>query len=142
MTANRWFVRLAARWMARLNGVKGQIQMFSLAVTAFSTFGLLLQNAGYGNLVPYLGATVFFAGIAYIYYFTEGGVWNQVSRDRQDMSTNFSGPTMKMDDTLIGVAVFAAIHGRSPQDDEVDMIEDAVDGQWKEYRNGIALDND
>jgi len=142
MTANRWWVRLAARWLARIDSVKGQIQMVSLAVTAFSTFGILLQNFGLGRLVPYLGALAAGAGLTYAYLYAEGGVWNQVARDRQDMSTDFSGPTMKMDDTLIGVAVYAAVHGEVPDSDDVAMIEEAVDKPWRDYRNGVLSDDD
>jgi len=142
MTANRWWVRLAARWLARIDGVTGQIQMVSLSVTAFSTFGILLQNYGLGGLVPYLGAAAAVGCLVYVYLYTEGGVWNQVAKDRQDLSTDFSGPTMKMDDTLIGVAVFAAIHERPPTKEEIETIETAVDGQWKEYRDGVLTDDD
>jgi len=140
MTANRWWVRLAARWLARIDGVTGQIQMVSLSVTAFSTFGILLQNYGLGGLVPYLGAAAAGGGLVYVYLYTEGGVWNQVAKDRQDLSNDFSGPTMKMDDTLIGVAVFAAINGREPDEDEIRTIERAVDGQWRDYRDGGLTD--
>jgi len=142
MTANRWWVRAAARWLARFDGVKGQVSMFSLAVTAFSTFSIMLQNAGYGGAVPYLGASAAVVGVVYTYYFNEGGVRNQVRRDGQDLSTDFSGPTMKMDDTLIGVAVFAAINGREPTEDEIETIERAVDKPWRDYRDGVLTDDD
>jgi len=140
-TAQRWWVRVAARWLARIDGVKGQVQMFSLAVTAFSTFSIMLQNFGLGAYVPYLGVSAVSGGIVYVYYYTEGGVWNQVARDRQDMSSNFGGPTMAMDDTLIGIAQFVAIQGRKPTAEEREMIEEAVKEQWTEYRDGIDLDN-
>jgi len=116
--------------------------MFSLAVTAFSTFSIMLQGFGLGRFVPPLGVGAVIGLVTHAYLFSEGGVWNQVARDRSDMSTNYSGPTMKMDDTLIGVAVFAAVNGRKPDKDEVEMIEDAVDEPWQNYRNGVALDDD
>jgi len=140
MTANRWWVRLIARWLARIDGVKGQIQMFSLAVTAFSTFSIMLQGFGLGHIVPYLGGVAVLVGTLYVYLYTEGGVWNQVARDRQDLSTNFSGPTMAMDDTLIGISAFVAVNGRKPTKKEREMIEDAVKEQWDEYRDGIEID--
>lgn len=142
MTANRWWVKLAARWLARIDGVKGQVQMFSLAVTAFSTFSIMLQGFGLGHLVPFLGIAAALIGIVYVYLYTEGGVWNQVARDRQDLSNNFSGPTMRIDDELIGCAVFAAVHGRAPDDDERGEISEAVDGPWREYRQGMEIDDD
>jgi len=142
VTANRWWVKLAARWLARIDGVKGQVQMFSLAVTAFSTFGLMLQGFGLGEYIPYLGVAVVSGGVVYTYYYNEGGVRNQVSRDRQDLSNNFSGPTMRIDDELIGCAVFAAVHGRAPDDEERSEISEAVDGPWREYRQGMVIDDD
>lgn len=139
-TATRWWVQLAARWLARIDGVKGQVQMFSLAVTAFSTFSIMLQGFGLGQYVPYLGVAAVSGGTVYVYLYTEGGVWNQVSRDRQDLSTNFSGPSMLMDDVLIGIAHFVAEKGREPDEDEIAMIEAAVETQWRRYRDGVELD--
>lgn len=92
MTAQRWWVRLTARWLARIDGVKGQVQMLSLAVTAFSTFSIMLQGFGMGGYVPFVGVGMLVGGVIYTYLFTEGGVWNQVARDRQDLSANFIGP--------------------------------------------------
>lgn len=139
-TAKRWWVRVLARWLARVDGVKTHIQVASLGVTAFSTFSLVLQNSGHGNFVVPLGVIGLVGMPVYTYLYTEGGVWNQVSRDRVDLSTNFSGPTMMIDDTLIGVAMFAAEKGRPPDKDEFEAIEDAVARYWEEYRDGIEVD--
>jgi hypothetical protein len=139
MTANRWWVKLTARWLARVDGVKGQVQMVSLAVTAFSTFSIMLQGFGLGRFVPYIGIVAIVGGVIYVYLFTEGGVWNQVSRDRADMSTNFAGPTMAMDDTLIGISTFVALNGRKPTEEERKEIEEAVKEQWDDYRDGVDL---
>lgn len=137
MTAQRWWVKIIARWLARVDGVKGQVQMFSLAVTAFSTFSIMLQGFGLGHVVPYLGVGGVVLGIVYTYLYTEGGVWNQVARDRQDLSTNYAGPTMRMDDELIGLAVFAAIHQREPTAEERQAIANTLDDGWREYRDGL-----
>lgn len=140
MTATRWWVRIAARWLARIDGVSGQIRLFSLAVTAFSTFSLVLQNVGLGSLVPYVGVAGVSGGLVYAYLYTEGGVWNQVARDRQDMAGNFAGPSVAIDDTVIGVATFAAIHGRKPDAEERAVIADAVREQWDDLRDGIQIE--
>lgn len=140
MTATRWWVRKAARWLARIDGVKNHVQMFSLAITAFSTFSIMLQGFGLGHIVPYLGVAGILVGIVYTYLYTEGGVWNQVARDRQDLSTNYAGPTMAMDDVTIGVAAFVAMQGRKPTEDERKMIQDGVKEQWMEYRNGLPAE--
>lgn len=139
MTANRWWVRLAARWLARIDGVRGQVQMFSLAITAFSTFSIMLQGFGLGRFVAPLGVGAVLVGIVYVYFYNEGGVRNQVSRDRQDLSNNYSAPAMLMDDTVTGVSNFVAINGRRPTEDEREMIEAAVREQWLEYRDGIDI---
>lgn len=140
MTANRWWVKVIARWLARIDGVKGQVQMFSLAVTAFSTFSIMLQGFGLGGLVPYLGVGAVVVGIIYTYVYNEGGVRNQVRRDTADLSNNYSGPAMLMDDTVTGVSMFVAMHGRLPTEEERQQIEEGVREQWQEYRDGIDLD--
>lgn len=140
MTADRWWVRLAARWIARVDGVKAHIQMVSLAITAFSTFSIMLQNFGLDRFVPVVGIIGLVLGVAYTYLYAEGGVWNQVQRDRQDLSNNYSGPAMLMDDTTTAVGVFAAVHGRPPTEEEREMIENGVASQWKEYREGIDIE--
>lgn len=137
MTATRWWVKILARWLARIDGVKGQVQMLSLAVTAFSTFSIMLQGFGLGHFVPYVGVVAVILGVVYTYLYTEGGVWNQVARDRQDLSGNYSTPTMLMDDVCIGIGQFVAENGRKPTDDERQMIQEAVKEQWQEYRHGI-----
>jgi len=141
MTANRWWVKIAARWLARIDGIKGQVQMFSLAVTAFSTFSIMLQNFGLGSYVPYIGAVASVVGVIYAYYYNEGGVRNQVQKDRNDLSQNFSHPGNKIDDTIIGAAVFAANKGRVPDEEELEAIEESVDTVWREYRDGVSLDD-
>lgn len=140
MTATRWWVKVIARWLARIDGVKGQVQMFSLAVTAFSTFSIMLQGFGMGYLVPYVGIVAVVVGVIYTYLYTEGGVWNQVARDRQDLSTNYAGPTMAMDDVTIGVATFVAMQGRKPTPEERAMIQASVKEQWDEYRDGLPAE--
>lgn len=140
MTANRWWVKAIARWLARIDGVKNHVQMFSLAITAFSTFSIMLQGFGLGHVVPYLGVAAIVLGVVYTYLYTEGGVWNQVARDRQDLSTNYAGPTMAMDDVTIGVAAFVAMQGRKPTAEERQMIEEGVKEQWMEYRNGLPAE--
>jgi len=142
MTANRWWVKAAARWLARIDGVKGQVQMVSLAVTGFSTFSIMLQGFGLGGYVPYLGVVTALVGVLYTYLYNEGGVRNQVSRDRSDLETNFSGPSMLMNDTTIGVAMFTAMKGRPPTKDEREMIEEGVREQWEEYRDGIDINGE
>lgn len=137
MTAQRWWVKLAARWLARVDGVNGQLRLLFLAMTGY---GIVLQTLAQYGLGSYAleVLTVSAVGLTlYTYYYNEGGVRNQVSRDRNDLATNFSGPTMFIDDVLTGISLFTAIHQRPPTDDEVDMIIEAVLEIWQSYRDGM-----
>jgi hypothetical protein len=142
MTAQRWWVRLFARWQARVDAVQGQIQAVSLAVTAFSTFSLLLQSSGHGDLVPYLGAVLAIIGPGYAYLFFEGGVWNQVSRDRADMSGNFAAPNARIACEMNGRTWTAGVLGRELEDGEREAIKSEADAVFSEYRDGYELDEE
>lgn len=140
MTAQRWWVRLGARWLARVGGVSEHLRLGMLVLTGVSTATLTLQQYGHGRLAWPLIAVLGAGMVIYTYLYTEGGVWNQVARDRQDLSTNYAAPTMLMDDVTIGVAAFVALQGRKPTTEERAMIEAAVREQWEEYRDGIDLE--
>jgi len=141
MTANRWWVKGIARWLARLDGVKGQIQMFSLAITAFSTFSIMLQGFGLGRFVPYIGIAGVLVGIVYTYLFTEGGVWNQVSRDRQDMSNNWAGPEEQIRATMIARTLYAAEKGTELDSDERGAVKREAKQSFSELRDGVEIDD-
>jgi len=140
MTAQRWWVRLAARWLARFDGVKGQVQMFSLAVTAFSTFSIMLQGFGMGHLVPYIGVVGLVGGVAYTYLYTEGGVWNQMSRDRQDMSANWAGPNSAIQGEMTARTLAAARKGRQLTEEERAAAREERQVTFEERREGIQID--
>lgn len=133
---------MAARWLARVDGVKAHIQVVSLAVTAFSTFSLVLQNSGHSWLVRPLGVTLAIVLPVYTYLYTEKGVWNQVSRDRVDLSTNYAGPTIRIDDEHIARGIIAGMEGRELNDEERLAIKTELDVTFAEYRDGMDLDND
>lgn len=139
-TAERWWVRVAARWLARIDGVSGQVRVFSLGVTAFSTFSLVLQNSGHGDLVVPLGVVGLLAVPLYTYLYTEGGVWNQMARDRADLSGNYAPPTMRIDDELIARGVLAALKGETLTRSERAAISDELDDGWHDYRDGIDIE--
>lgn len=139
-TAQRWWVRLAARWLARIDGVKGQVQMFSLAVTAFSTFGVLLQGFGLGQYVPYIGVVGALGLLGYTYVYAEGGVWNQVNRDRADLSSNYAGPSSRINNEMTARALYAAIESRELTESERQSIKHELDATFTEHRDGINLE--
>lgn len=141
-TATRWWVRLAARWLARVDGVSGQLRLAMLVLTGLSTATLSLRQYGHGDLAWPLIAMAVGGMAVYTYLYAEGGVWNQVSRDKVDLSTNFAGPTMLIDDTLTGIAVFVAVKGRRPDEAERAEIEAGVRDVWNDYRDGVHLGDD
>jgi hypothetical protein len=139
MTAVRWWVKKAARWIARVNGVKAHIQMVSLAVTGFSTFSLVLQNAGLGGYIPYLAVGVTLVGVLYTYLYTEGGVWNQVQRDQADLSNNYADPNARINAEMSTRALLAGLLERQPTDGEVDAVREELDQAFYELRDGVEI---
>lgn len=140
-TAERWWVRVAARWLARVDGVSSQIRVASLGVTAFSTFSLVLQNSGHGELVVPLGITGLLTVPLYVYGYAEGGVWNQVMRDKRDLSTNFAGPTLRIDDEMIARGIQSAQKGEELSEREREAIKAELDAAFEEYRDGIHIND-
>ena len=140
MTAQRWWVRLAARWLARVDGVSGMIQLAMLGLTGLSTATLTLRQYGHGEYAWPLIAVVSVGTLVFTYLYTEGGVWNQVSRDRQDLSTNFAGPSMRMNNELLARGILAAQEGRELTEGERAAIKGELDDAFDEYRDGISLE--
>jgi len=140
MTANRWWVKLAARWLARIDGVSGQIRVFSLGVTAFSTFSLVLQNSGHGNLVMPLGVAGVIGLPIYTYLYTEGGVWNQMARDRVDMSANYANPQQRIGAEMSVRAWVAAQQGEQLSQDQREAMLAELEDAFAEYRDGVELE--
>lgn len=140
MTAQRWWVRLAARWLARIDGVNGQLRLLFLAMTGY---GIVLQTLAQYGLGSYalevIGVSSLFL-VAYTYYYNEGGVRNQVSRDRNDLSSNFAGPTMRIDDEFIARGIQAARNGKPLTKGEREAVQEELDAAWAQYRNGLPED--
>jgi hypothetical protein len=139
MTANRWWVKLAARWLARVDGVSGMIRLAMLGLTGLSTATLTLRQYGHGEYAwPFIGV-VAVGTLIFTYLYTEGGVWNQMARDRQDLSTNFAGPSMRMSNELVARGILAAQEGRELTEGERQAIKGELDHAFAEYRDGIDL---
>lgn len=139
MTANRWWVKLAARWLARVDGVSGMIQLAMLGLTGLSTATLTLRQYGHGEYAWPLIGVVAAGTLAFTYLYTEGGVWNQVSRDRQDLSSNFASPSMRMGNELLARGILAAQESRELTEAERRAIKAELDHAFAEYREGIEI---
>jgi hypothetical protein len=140
MTANRWWVKEAAWWLAAVDGVSEQVRMVSLAVTAFSTFSILLQNFGLGRYVVPIGCVSLVGLVVYVYLYNAGGVRNQVSRDRQDLSANFAGPNARIQAELVARSLAAAELGRELEADERDAVSGELEHTFEELRDGVDLE--
>jgi len=135
-------VKTIARWLARIDGVSGQLRLAMLGMTGLSTATLTLKQYGHGRYAWPLIAATGLGALAYTYFYTEGGVWNQMSRDRADLSSNYAGPTMRMDDELIARGVLAAQKGEPLEESEREAIKEELDAAWDEYRDGFNIQQD
>jgi len=141
MTANRWWVRAAARWLARVDGVSGQLRLAMLALTGVSTMSLTLQSYGLGQYSVPIIICIGALGLVFAYLYTEGGVWNQMARDRQDMSGNYAGPNQRIGSELTSRALRAADEGRPLTEGERAAVKTELDAAFQEYRDGVELDD-
>lgn len=142
MTAQRWWVQMAARWLARINGVSQQLRLAMLGLTGVSTATLTLREYGHGEYAWPLIVIVSVGALVYAYLYNEGGVRNQVMRDNQDLQSNWAGPNMRIDDELIGIAVFAALNNRKPTEEERKIIAESVHDGFIDLRDGVDLEGE
>lgn len=129
-----------ARWIMRLEAAGNILRMSFLGITAASTLTSALALIGLEQFAPYvLGAGV--AGtLVFAWCYVELGIFNRKNRERVDYGNNFARPDMKIDDEITGAAVFAAIHGREPDSQEKQAIENSVDDFWQKHRNGVDVE--
>ncbi len=142
MTAQRWWVRAAARWLARVDGVSGQLRLAMLGLTGVSTMTLTLQSYGLGRFAAPLIAVLGVAVVLFAYYFTEGGVWNQMARDRQDMSNNYASPNARISAALVSRGYVAGAKGRELTQEEREAISEELDAAFSEHRDGVEIADD
>lgn len=131
---------LIGRWLMRVQAVQGIIQMVSMAITAASTLTFALQSIGYTHLAPWVLGTGVVGAPLFAYIYVDHGLFNRKNRENVDRGNNFATPRDKIDDTLIGAAVFGAVHGREPDDEELKTIQNAVEKPWSDFRNGVDLE--
>lgn len=127
------------RWLMRIQAVQGILQLIGIAVTAASTLTTALVAIGYPELAPWLLGLVLVGSPIFAYAYVELGLFNRKNRENVDRGSNYATPRDKIDDTLIGAAVFGAVHGRAPTEEELDTIKESVEKPWTEFRDGVEL---
>ena len=129
----------AGRWLMRIQAVQGILQLVGISVTAVSTLTSALVAIGHGHLAPYFLAAGLIGTPVFAWCYVELGLFNRKNRENVDRGNNFATPRDKIDDTLIGAAVFGAVHGRPPDEDELETIKESVEQPWREFRDGVDL---
>lgn len=130
----------AGRWLMRVQAVQGIYQLVGIAVTAAATLTSALVDVGHADLAPFALAAGVIGSPIFAYVYVEWGLFNRKNRENVDRGNNFATPRDKIDDTLIGCAVFGAVNGRPPEDEEIEAIVESVDKQWGEFRDGVEVD--
>lgn len=140
MTANRWWVKMGARWIARVDSVKAHLNLFFTAMTGVSVASGALAYLGAERFVPYFVAATAIGVLAYSYAYAEGGVWNQVQRDRRDLSTNWAGPTARINAELTSRTWTAAQQGEALSEAQRAAAKAEADAAFEEFRDGFELE--
>ena len=131
---------LMGRWVMRFEAAGQILTMTFQGTTAVSALSGVLAYTGQEWIVPFVLAAGILAVFGFAYAYVELGIFNRKNRERHDRGSNFAGPKMRIDDELIGAAVFAAQHGRPPDEEEAEAIADAVEKPWREHRDGVTIE--
>lgn len=140
MTATRWWVRVAARWLARVDGVSSILRLGMLGLTGISTMVVALRDTGLGHLIAPAIVTIALGTVAFAYLYAEGGVWNQVRRDKSDLSKNYSTPFQRISNEMTARALYAGEVGRELTPAEREAIRSEVAAAYDELRDGVDVE--
>lgn len=131
-----------ARWLMRFQAVQGFIQMGSMMVTAASTLTFALQAIGYTEIAPYVLGIGLFGTPAFAWAYTELGLFNRKNREKSDRGANWAGPDAFMNSVIGAMGTYYAMNQDVPDSDEFEELQQSVELAWREYRDGINLDDD
>lgn len=140
MTANRWWVKLFARWKAKVSAVQADIGLFFAAVrTVAIASGVMAYFDVPSWFIVGFMAAIFALVVLYAHLYSEGGVWNQTQRDKRDFSNNFAGPNGRIVQEIGARAFVAGMQGEELTDDQRQAITAEADRSFQELRDGIDL---
>lgn len=128
-----------AKWLMRLEAAGSILRMTFLGVTAASTLTSALALIGLQWAAPYVLVAGLLGTVVFAYVYVEWGVFNRKNRERVDRGNNFSRPDMRIDDEITGCSVFAAVHGREPNEEEHQAIANATETAFQKHRNGVEV---
>lgn len=142
MTATRWWVKLFARWKAKISAVQADISLFFAGVrTVAIASGIMaffdLPNWFIGGSM----AAIFVVVLLYAHLFSEGGVWNQMQRDKRDYSNNFAGPNGRIVQEIGARAFVAGMQGEELTAEQRQAIAAEADQSFQDLRDGIPLED-
>lgn len=140
-TAVRWWVRMYARWMARVKGVQGQLSLLFQGMSGVGIASGAMKYLGAPLWVIGVLAVLFIVGLVwYVYTFSEEGIWNQVQRDRRDLSNNFAGPNGYIVSRIQAKAIVAGLQGAELSDEQEKAIEAMATEEFEALRDGVELE--
>lgn len=131
---------MIGRWVMRFEAAGQILTMTFQGTTAVSALSGVLAYTGQEGIVPFVLAVGILGVFGFAYAYVELGIYNRKNRERHDRGSNFAGPKMRIDDELIGNSVFAAVHGRPPDEEEAKAIADAVEKPWRQHRDGVTIE--
>lgn len=142
MTAVRWWVKLYARWIAKIQSVQGQLNLFFTALSGVSLASGALKYFGLSTeLIIMFLVILTIVLVLYTHLYSIGGVWNQVQRDKRDLSNNFAGPNGYIVSRIKAKAFVAGMQGEPLTDEQEQAIEEVAREEFEQLRDGVQLDD-
>jgi len=129
------------RWIMRFEAAGQIISMVAQVTTALSALSGVLAYSGYAGYVPVVLLSGGLGGIAFVYGYTEWGIYNRKNREKQLRGKNYSKPQNAIDDAIIARTIIAAEKERTLTDEERQVIEQESIQGYQDYHNGIDLRN-
>jgi len=128
------------RWIMRFEASGQILRMGFQGTTAVSALSGVLAYSGSEAVVPYVIGVGTVGVFVFAFVYTELGLFNRKNREKVDYGNNFARPDMRIDDEITGAAVFAAVHGRPPDAEEAEAIEESVEETFRKLRNGVDVE--